>query len=113
MSMPRSLPRNRILREQILAVRRAALSQNRPFALSVREVQVLEAYIEHYTQEEVADLLCLSPKTVSTYCTRILDKMGAKNMLHAALTYDRLQRSPRQDPRAEAWAQLAGERWRE
>ena len=32
-----------------------------------------------FTNAEISDKLCLSPKTVSTYRLRLLDKLGAHN----------------------------------
>lgn len=47
--------------------------------LSDREYQTFYHLAAGKTVSEVADLLALSPKTVSTYRARILEKMGFKN----------------------------------
>jgi len=48
-------------------------------ALSDREFQVMRMIASEKTMNEIADELSLSPKTVYTYRTRILEKMGMKN----------------------------------
>lgn len=47
--------------------------------LSVREYQVMLMLASGKIQKEIAAELCLSAKTVSTYHTRILKKLGLKN----------------------------------
>lgn len=47
--------------------------------LSVREYQVMLLLASGKIQKEIAAELCLSAKTVSTYHTRILKKLGLKN----------------------------------
>ena len=47
--------------------------------LSDREFEVLSMIASGKTVGEIAETLCLSAKTVSTYRTRILDKMKMKN----------------------------------
>ena len=47
--------------------------------LSDREYQVMRMIASGKTLKEIADELALSVKTVSTYRSRILDKMGMKN----------------------------------
>jgi len=54
-------------------------------ALSDREFQILRLIASGKTVSEIADLLALSVKTVSTYRTRLLDKMHLKN--NAELTH--------------------------
>ncbi len=53
--------------------------------LSNREFQVMLLLASGNSVGEVADELCLSVKTVSTYRTRIMDKMGMKK--NAELTF--------------------------
>jgi len=50
-------------------------------ALSPREYDVMLKIASGKTVTEIAHELYLSPKTISTYRTRILDKMGMKNNL--------------------------------
>jgi DNA-binding NarL/FixJ family response regulator len=47
--------------------------------LSDREFEVLSMIAKGKTVGEIADSLCLSAKTISTYRTRILEKMKMKN----------------------------------
>jgi DNA-binding NarL/FixJ family response regulator len=47
--------------------------------LSDREYQVLRLLSEGLTPTAISEQLCLSVKTVSTYRTRLLEKMGMKN----------------------------------
>ena len=44
--------------------------------LSRREFQVMLMISQGLTNVEISDKLCLSPKTISTYRSRILEKMG-------------------------------------
>lgn len=48
-------------------------------SLSDREYQVMNMIASGKTIKEIADELCLSVKTVSTYRSRILEKMNMKN----------------------------------
>lgn len=57
--------------------------------LSDREFQVLRMIASGRTVKEIASVLNLSDKTVSTYRTRILDKMSMKT--NAELTYYAIQ----------------------
>ena len=51
-----------------------------PFqSLSSRETQVLLQILEGRRNQEISDTLNLSPKTVSTYRQRILEKLGIRN----------------------------------
>lgn len=48
-------------------------------ALSDREFQVMQRIASGETVSEIADVLCLSVKTISTYRTRVLRKLHLKN----------------------------------
>jgi two-component system invasion response regulator UvrY len=51
-----------------------------PFAsLSKREMQVLMMIIQGQKNRDIADSLCLSPKTISTYRHRLYDKLDVEN----------------------------------
>ena len=51
-----------------------------PFkGLSSRETQVLMQILDGRRNQEISDILCLSPKTVSTYRQRILEKLNIRN----------------------------------
>ncbi len=47
--------------------------------LSRREFQVMLMISHGLSNAEISDKLCLSPKTVSTYRLRLLEKLGAQN----------------------------------
>jgi DNA-binding NarL/FixJ family response regulator len=47
--------------------------------LSFREFQIMYLISSGNTVTEIADTLCISVKTVSTYRTRILEKMDMNN----------------------------------
>lgn len=47
--------------------------------LSRREFQVMLMISHGLTNAEISEKLCLSPKTISTYRLRLLDKWGAQN----------------------------------
>jgi two-component system invasion response regulator UvrY len=47
--------------------------------LSRREFQVMLMISQGLTNVEISDKLCLSPKTISTYRLRVLEKLGAHN----------------------------------
>jgi DNA-binding NarL/FixJ family response regulator len=73
---------------QALAVRLAfpdADERPRPELLSEREYQVLKLIASGKTLSEIACMLSLSVKTVSTYRARVLTKMRMRN--NAELTY--------------------------
>jgi DNA-binding NarL/FixJ family response regulator len=47
--------------------------------LTRRERQLLEAYALGLSNQETAKQLCLSPRTVQTYSSELLQKLGANN----------------------------------
>jgi two-component system invasion response regulator UvrY len=60
-----------------------------PVELSDREIQVLCLIAEGKTLAEMADLLTLSSKTISTYRARLMEKLNAVNnaaLIHYAIT---------------------------
>jgi len=63
--------------------------------LSDREFEVLKQLGSGSSVSEIAEVLFLSPKTISTYRTRILQKMALKNnadLIHYVIEYDLLNR---------------------
>jgi len=48
--------------------------------LSPREWEVLQLVVEGKSSAEIADMLCLSPKTVETYRSRLMRKLGLDNL---------------------------------
>ena len=57
--------------------------------LSPREMEVLELISQSMTNEEIADKLFISPKTVKTHLRNIFAKAGIRNRVEAALLYTR------------------------
>lgn len=63
--------------------------------LSQREVQVMMMITRGHKVQEISDVLCLSPKTVSTYRYRLYEKLGVENdveLTHLALRHDMIDR---------------------
>lgn len=48
--------------------------------LSAREKEVLQFVVEGKTSVEIADILSLSPKTVETYRSRLMEKLGIDDL---------------------------------
>ena len=48
--------------------------------LTEREMEVLQAVVDGSTSEEIGELLGLSPKTVGTYRSRLMQKLGIENV---------------------------------
>jgi two-component system invasion response regulator UvrY len=66
--------------------------------LSPRELSVMLMLSEGHRRDEISDRLCISLKTVSTYRTRLLQKLGARNdvdLAHLALRHGLLAPPPR------------------
>ena len=66
--------------------------------LTDREFQVMRRLVEGATVSEIAEDLALSVKTVSTYRTRVLDKLGLRNnveLAHYAVRSGLFERGPR------------------
>lgn len=49
-------------------------------SLSRREIQVLQGVVDGKTSAEIADILSISPKSVDTYRSRIMLKLGVPNL---------------------------------
>ncbi|MDD5723385.1 MAG: response regulator transcription factor [Syntrophales bacterium] len=79
-------------------IKGAAPKHNR---LSDREFQILTRIAQGEALKEIGSELFLSPKTVSTYRQRILEKMGMKNnaeLTRYMIEQDLLKRSPTTGP---------------
>ncbi len=48
--------------------------------LSTRERQIMQMVVEGKSSVEIADILALSPKTVETYRSRLMTKLGIKDL---------------------------------
>jgi DNA-binding NarL/FixJ family response regulator len=57
--------------------------------LTPREMEVMALISHSMTNEEIADKLFLSPKTVKTHLRNIFEKAGIRNRVEAALLYAR------------------------
>ncbi len=57
--------------------------------LSTREMEIMELISHSMTNEEIADKLFLSAKTVKTHLRNIFVKAGIRNRVEAALVYTR------------------------
>lgn len=57
----------------------------KPTKLSERELEVLKLICKEHTNREIADLLCLSPRTIDTYRESLFEKTGAKNAVGVAV----------------------------
>lgn len=55
--------------------------------LSVREREIVGAYCEGERYREIAERLCISPKTVSTHTENIKVKLGARTVAAACYQY--------------------------
>jgi two-component system, NarL family, response regulator DegU len=65
------------------------LSSSKLDVLSPREMEVMELISKSMTNEEIADKLFISPKTVKTHLRNIFEKSGIRNRVEAALLYAR------------------------
>lgn len=74
--------------EQLLSSAREEKEKSPCEILSRRERQILQMIIKGNTQKQIAEELFLSPKTVNTYRSRILEKLGVKTnieLIHYAI----------------------------
>jgi two-component system, NarL family, invasion response regulator UvrY len=83
---------------QQMALRQATNASKSPFAeLSERELQVMWMITHGHKVHEIAEKLCLSPKTVNTYRYRLFEKLKVRNdveLTHLALHYGMLDKDP-------------------
>ncbi len=55
-------------------------SEGSPFdTLSQREMQVMLMLVQGHKVQEISEKLCLSPKTISTYRTRLFEKLSVRS----------------------------------
>lgn len=84
-----------------LALAKVAGNQISPFEqLSQRETQVMLMIIAGQAPQATAKKLHLSPKTVSTYRSRLFEKLGVGNdveLTHLALRYGVVEEKPERD----------------
>lgn len=60
---------------------RACKSESQTRQLSNRELDVLRKIVIGMTNNKIADTMCLSNKTISTYKTRIMEKLGVSTLV--------------------------------
>ena len=86
---------------QQLAMTMLPGSDKSPFdALSQRELQVMLMVTQGQKIQEIADKLCLSPKTVSTYRYRLFEKLDVKSdveLTHLAMRHGMIDENNRTD----------------
>jgi two-component system invasion response regulator UvrY len=67
-------------------------------ALSDREFSVMLMLSEGHPRDEISHRLCISPKTLSTYRSRLMKKLGTRNdvdLTHLALRHGLVEPRPR------------------
>ena len=64
---------------QSMVIDRLNPGQSRIATLTARELTVMVMVCNGYDRQTISERLCLSPKTVSTYRTRIMRKLGTAN----------------------------------
>ena len=75
-----SQPVSEILIDDYLEGHKAEPSSDPLDQLSTREREILQLVVEGNSSARIADILCLSPKTVETYRSRIMTKINVKDM---------------------------------
>lgn len=69
------------------AIRLSKESRGSPFILTARECAVLELIAKGHTDNEVAEALYVSNRTVRSHLGRIYEKLGVHNRTEAALLW--------------------------
>jgi DNA-binding NarL/FixJ family response regulator len=75
-----SQPVSEILIDDYLSSNQTDSSSDPLDQLSTREREILQLVVEGNSSAKIADILCLSPKTVETYRSRIMSKINVKDM---------------------------------
>jgi DNA-binding NarL/FixJ family response regulator len=73
-----------LLRQQVVRRRDDRVALRRFQLLSARELEVLGLLAGGHNQDEIADILVISPQTVRTHLERIRGKLGVRSRVHAA-----------------------------
>ncbi len=63
----------------------ASASSGNPFALSQREMEVLQLLVEGLSNQEIADKLCLGTETIKTHMRHIMRKLSVSDRTQAAI----------------------------
>jgi len=72
-----------VLRRMEPSPRAPTAPSNESFRLTPRELQILGLLAEGLTQDQIAELLVIAPKTVATHIERILGKLGVRSRAQA------------------------------
>jgi DNA-binding NarL/FixJ family response regulator len=71
-----------------------------PWGLSGMQCKVIGFVVEGLTAKEIGTEMCISYKTVQTHMERVLEKMGTKRSVLAAVAWDRFTRGQSATPAA-------------
>jgi len=66
--------------DDYVRARQAAEAKTPLTRLSPRESEVLQLVVEGKSSADIAEILCLSPKTVETYRSRLMSKLGIHDL---------------------------------
>lgn len=53
--------------------------------LTKREKQIFDLLVNNYDTEEIAQVLCISSKTVRNHISNVIQKLGVKSRSHAVI----------------------------
>lgn len=53
--------------------------------LTKREKQIFDLLVNNYDSEEIAQVLCISSKTVRNHISNVIQKLGVKSRSHAVI----------------------------
>lgn len=53
--------------------------------LTKREKQIYDLLVNNYDTEEIAQVLCISSKTVRNHISNVIQKLGVKSRSHAVI----------------------------
>lgn len=76
--------KNSTAKEQVKDAAKDAPGPN-PFALSQREMEVLQLLVEGLSNQEIADKLCLGTETIKTHMRHIMRKLSVSDRTQAAI----------------------------
>lgn len=62
-----------------LVKNKGVTKSNEPVSITEREIEVLELIVKEFTNQEIADKLFISPRTVDAHRRNLLQKTGARN----------------------------------
>ena len=74
-----------VARRLMKKYQQAATSSSAEYAMTSREIEVLECVAQGLSNRDIAEKLSISTRTVTTHVQNILDKLGLENRTQAAL----------------------------